>query len=273
LRSWWGCRVGSTVSGMVSRKLRGDALAPPSGRWVAAVSVPRRGEECLHARRLGRARGEVERLPQRLGTIQERTSRRAQERRRSRDGRLRGGGGGAGGGRGGGRTRERPAGERTVDEPHVALRYPEGVADVAGAVPVDVARLGLRELTTLPQPHIELGHYERIPDIDDPVPVHVAAADCGDRGGRRRRGCSTRGGGREQEGKGKAGSQKPTGREAQGVLLYPPPQWRTGVIVPRDPAIRQSRTSLARWEKTLAGILVPGTPSVTHIAFSRGCTP
>src|SRR2546427_746598 len=157
--------------------------------------------------------------------------------------------------------------------PLVTVRHPEGVADVAGAVAVDVARLGMRELATEAQPHVELGDDERVANVDDPVPVHIAAADCGARGGRRRRGCSTQGGGREQEGKGKAGSQKPTGREAQGVLLYPPPQWRTGVTVPRDPAIRQSRTSPARWEKTRAGILVPGTPSVTHIAFSRGCTP
>src|SRR5436309_654761 len=62
----------------------------------------------------------------------------------------------------------------------------------------------------------------RVVNVDDPVPVHVAAADCGERGGRHRRGSSTQGGGREQEGKGKADSQKPTGREAQGVLLCPP---------------------------------------------------
>src|SRR2546422_2401339 len=34
--------------------------------------------------------------------------------------------------------------EDATDEPHVALRHPEGVADVAGAVAVHVARLGLR---------------------------------------------------------------------------------------------------------------------------------
>ena len=108
------------------------------------------------------------------------------------------------------------------------MRYREGVADVAGAVPVDVARLGVRELATLPQPHNELGHYERIPDIDDPIPVHVAAGDCGDCGGRRRRGCSTQGGGREQEGRGKADSQKSTGRAAQGVLLAHLPHGEQG---------------------------------------------
>jgi len=41
-------------------------------------------------------------------------------------------------------------------------------------------------------------------------------------------GGSTRGGGREQERKGNAGSQKPTGREAQGVLLCPPPSGEQG---------------------------------------------
>ena len=53
-------------------------------------------------------------------------------------------------------------------------------------------------------------------------------------------GGSTRGGGREQEGKGNAGSQKPTGREAQGVLLCPPPPWRTGASRPTRSAIRQA---------------------------------
>src|SRR5207244_7773139 len=56
-------------------------------------------------------------------------------------------------GRGGGRTRKRPAGEPTADEPYIALRYPEGVVDVAGAVAVDVARLGVGELATLAVPH------------------------------------------------------------------------------------------------------------------------
>src|SRR5207247_11341206 len=82
-----------------------------------------------------------------------RTGRRAARGRRPSRGRR---------GGGGGRTRKRPAGERTVDEPHLALRYREGVADVAGAVPVDVARLGVRELATWPEPQHELGRYERI---------------------------------------------------------------------------------------------------------------
>src|SRR5467141_3577918 len=38
---------------------------------------------------------------------------------------------------------KRVAGEDATDEPHVALRHPEGVADVAGAVAVHVARLGV----------------------------------------------------------------------------------------------------------------------------------
>jgi hypothetical protein len=83
--------------------------------------------------------------------------------------------------------RSLPAGERT-DEPHVALRDPEGVADVAGAVAVDVARLGVRELATKAQPHVELGDDERVADVDDPVPVHVAAGDCRDRRGEDRLG-------------------------------------------------------------------------------------
>src|SRR5438093_7326363 len=73
------------------------------------------------------------------------------------------------------RASKRGAGEGAADEPHIALRHPEGVADVAGAVAVHVAHLGVGELATLPQPHIELGYNERIPDIDDPIPVHVAA--------------------------------------------------------------------------------------------------
>ena len=60
--------------------------------------------------------------------------------------------------------------EDATDEPHVALRHPEGVADVAGAVAVHVARLGVGELATLPQPHIELGYDERIPDLTTPSP-------------------------------------------------------------------------------------------------------
>ena len=72
---------------------------------------------------------------------------------------------------------KRGAGEGAADEPDVALRHAEGVADVAGAIAVHVARLGVGELATLPQPHIELGYDERISDIDDPIPVHVAAGD------------------------------------------------------------------------------------------------
>jgi len=74
---------------------------------------------------------------------------------------------------------KRGAGEGAADEPDVALRHPEGVPNVAGAVAVHVARLGVGELATLPQPHIELGYNERISDIDDLIPVHVAAADWG----------------------------------------------------------------------------------------------
>src|SRR2546427_11847406 len=81
------------------------------------------------------------------------------------------------------RASKRVAGEGAADERRVALRQPEGVADVAGAVAAHVAGLGVRELATLPQPHVELGYDERIPDVDDPVPVHIAAGDLGDRGG------------------------------------------------------------------------------------------
>jgi len=68
------------------------------------------------------------------------------------------------------------------------LRHPEGVVDVAGAIAVDVARLGVRELATLAEPHVELGHDQRVANVDDPVPVHVAAGDCADRGGEDRLG-------------------------------------------------------------------------------------
>jgi len=42
---------------------------------------------------------------------------------------------GCGGAGCGGWTRKRPAGERAGDHAHIALRHPEGVADVAGASP------------------------------------------------------------------------------------------------------------------------------------------
>jgi len=66
---------------------------------------------------------------------------------------------------------KRGAGEGAADEPDVALRHPEGVPNVAGAVAVHVARLGVGELATLPQLHIELGYDERISDVSLPIGV------------------------------------------------------------------------------------------------------
>ena len=74
-------------------------------------------------------------------------------------------------------AQKRGAGEGAADEPDIALRKPEGVADVAGAVAIHVAHLGVLELAAWSQPHIELRYDERIPDVDDPIPVHVAAGD------------------------------------------------------------------------------------------------
>src|SRR5438093_13012636 len=71
------------------------------------------------------------------------------------------------------RASKRGAGEGAADEPHIALRHGGGVGDVAGAVAVHVAHLGVGELATLPQPEIGLGYYERIPNIGDPILVHV----------------------------------------------------------------------------------------------------
>ena len=72
---------------------------------------------------------------------------------------------------------KRGAGEGAADEPDVALRHPEGVPNVAGAVAVHVTdlRVAERRYATLPQADVELGHDERVPDVHDPVPVHVAA--------------------------------------------------------------------------------------------------
>jgi len=47
-------------------------------------------------------------------------------------------------------AQKRGAGEGAADEPDIALRKPEGVADVAGAVAIDVAHLGVLE-------HVKVG--------------------------------------------------------------------------------------------------------------------
>ena len=65
---------------------------------------------------------------------------------------------------------KRGAGEGAADEPDVALCHPEGVPNVAGAVAVHVARLGVGELATLPQPHIELGYHD-----DEPLAQALSA--------------------------------------------------------------------------------------------------
>src|SRR5439155_16297530 len=80
-------------------------------------------------------------------------------------------------------------------------------ADVAGAVAVHVARLGVGELVTLEAPYVELGHDQRVADVDDPVPAYVAAWGGSDRGGCRapeRRG-GRRGDGRADRGVGRVG--------------------------------------------------------------------
>src|SRR2546422_970358 len=61
-------------------------------------------------------------------------------------------------------TRERQARERAADQADVALRDPKRVPDVAEAVAVDVADLGVSErcLPALANPDIELGHDERV---------------------------------------------------------------------------------------------------------------
>src|SRR5438477_12379945 len=84
-------------------------------------------------------------------------------------------------------SRERHrAREGAADQPHVALCHPEGVADVAGVVMVDVAQLGMRErpLTAWTESDVVLGDQERIADVHDAVAIHVAA----ERGPRRRGG-------------------------------------------------------------------------------------
>src|SRR5207245_830298 len=61
------------------------------------------------------------------------------------------------------------------DEPHVALRDPEGVSDVAGAVAVHVAAVGVSKLRACPEPHVVLRHDQGVSDAHAPVAVHVPA--------------------------------------------------------------------------------------------------
>src|SRR5712664_4534482 len=73
-------------------------------------------------------------------------------------------------------TRKQPAGERTADQPHVALRHPEGVADVARAVEIYIADHRVRERchAALAQTDGILRHNEGVANVDYSIAIHVA---------------------------------------------------------------------------------------------------
>jgi len=61
------------------------------------------------------------------------------------------------------------------------LGYLQCITDVAGPVPVHIARLGMTERrhAARAQTHVVLRHDECVTDVDDAVPVHVAANNSG----------------------------------------------------------------------------------------------
>src|SRR5206468_96175 len=73
------------------------------------------------------------------------------------------------------RACEKAAREGAAHGPDVALRHPQGVADVAGAVTVHVAPESLRELAALPDAHVVLGDGQCVPDVDRALSGDVAA--------------------------------------------------------------------------------------------------
>src|SRR5437773_11217971 len=75
------------------------------------------------------------------------------------------------------RACERTAGEGAANEPHVALRHLESIADVAGRVAVHVAdgRLAEWRHAALSQTHVELRHHQGVADVHDSIVVHIAA--------------------------------------------------------------------------------------------------
>src|SRR5438093_13463923 len=72
-------------------------------------------------------------------------------------------------------TDKRQTGECAADQPHVALGDAERVANVAGAVAIDVADYGVTEgrQPALPEPHVDLRHEQRVPDVDHSVPADI----------------------------------------------------------------------------------------------------
>src|SRR5439155_13893753 len=83
-----------------------------------------------------------------------------------------------------------PAGEGATHEPNVTLGQPECIANVTGAITIDITALRVREgcLPTLTKPDLELRDQQGVADADHTVPVHITArreTGCG--GGRRRR--------------------------------------------------------------------------------------
>src|SRR5438093_2642677 len=56
------------------------------------------------------------------------------------------------------------------------MRDPEGVSDVAGAVVVHVAAVGVSKLRACPEPHDVLRHDQGVSDAHAPVAVHVPTA-------------------------------------------------------------------------------------------------
>src|SRR5207247_4760384 len=102
------------------------------------------------------------------GPMTHRTTRRATLRRgRSRSHRLR---------------RHRQAGEGSTregagDEPYIALGDPEGVANVAGAIPVHVTQGGIRYRGAETGTYVELRDQQGVANVHYPIPLHVPTGE------------------------------------------------------------------------------------------------
>src|SRR5438132_6704255 len=75
------------------------------------------------------------------------------------------------------RAVEGPTREGAGDEPYVALGDPEGVADVAGAIPVHVTQRGIRYCGAQTGTYVELRDQQGVANVHYPIPLHVPAGE------------------------------------------------------------------------------------------------
>src|SRR5207249_5821471 len=75
------------------------------------------------------------------------------------------------------RAVEGPTREGAGDEPYVALGDPEGVADVAGAIPVHVTQRGIRYCGAQTGTYVELRDQQGVANVHYPIPLHVPTGE------------------------------------------------------------------------------------------------